>query len=698
MSALPSIVIRATAWSVLLLLGVGLPFGMIIGAGSAAGAWLGILCIDGSVSFRGRAVPAVVVANLVVLAVLLASVPLSGLLPMGWTGVVSWNFLAGAFFGSVLVPCVMLVSRMFGSNIMEVLAAGLVASIPFFDASGGHFERPRWFADQVIGSGGDPVLFLSWTGIFLILLPVMGLLAVSPAGKRVRQRTSRSSRKPLLGIALVIFLAGGLSFLLSKRLPPVAAVPIKPPRPPLSFSGTPPPPPPPPDPCPVAAVQFSDIPRGSPRLKGFYFRKPDPECFTNPMPSGPRVLQMTLWYLKEGEGPLVTPGESLEMMVHRDFERAKSVSWSATKMPSISGHDDFMVHADDESDDVVSAIDSLGIRTNTPVAPSREIERLIQLMDSTLAGKRQPPASGLVGILSRGGKAERVAASPSLQAALITDWIGRTGTLDEKSTDGSISFDEFGKTGVLRGTGRQFSQLAVDALKSRGIEARLAEGYFVPSENQPDDRILITEGNKDVWPEVRTASGVWMPLPVRPQKVSSNEKPPQQEDRKKEIFDALRKKDASKHSEPLAGKHVPSVEQFKKQAGWAGALLILSVFLFLITKRILFPFFLILGSRREVRSRILFKTLAEVSERKYGTRGFGQTWEQYAVSVIEPLSPRRAEILRKVGATVSFSRSLPLGPMSAANSFLLFHLACLMPQNLHFRPRSTNHPIPAINQ
>ena len=199
---------------------------------------------------------------------------------------------------------------------------------------------------------------------------------------------------------------------------------------------------------------------------------------------------MTVWYLKEGVAPLVIPGETLEMAITPDFERAKSASWSATRMPSVSQHDDFMLHPGDEPEEVVTAMASLSLRTNPPIAATPDIQKFLGSMDQILAGKQPPPEKGILSILSRGGDAEKASASPSLKAILITDWIGINGTLDEKSTNGSHSLDEFVKTG-LKGTSRQFSELAVASLKARGIDARLAEGYFVPTEAHPDDRILI---------------------------------------------------------------------------------------------------------------------------------------------------------------------------------------------------------------
>ena len=155
-------------------------------------------------------------------------------IPLGLIGLASWNLVSGAFFGAVIIPCAMSAGRVLGTNILEALVAALVASIPFLDASGGHFEKPRWFADLVVARGQDPALLLSWAGGSLILLSVLGLLSIPSSKSEKRERPS--------GLLFVILLAGGFTFLLSTQLPPVPATPHQPPRPPMSFAGTPPPP------------------------------------------------------------------------------------------------------------------------------------------------------------------------------------------------------------------------------------------------------------------------------------------------------------------------------------------------------------------------------------------------------------------------------------------------------------------------
>ena len=672
---------RMVVWSLLLIFGIGVPFGMITGSGAAIGAMVGIICMGKSFRmFGGRKVPTVLILCVLIMVLLALRYILTEILPLGLLGVGLPNFLIGAFFASAIVPFAMLANRILGVNVMEALLAGLVASIPFIDASGGHFERPRWFADLVIGGGGNPALLLSWTGSALLLLSILGLLLLPNTGK---EKDSGLNCAKSLGLLLMVLLAGAISFLLSTLLPPVPASVSPPSKPPMSFAGNPPPPPPP-DPSPIAAVQFSDIPRSSPRLKGFYFRKPDPECSTNAMPSGGRVTEMTIWYLKEGVGPLVNPGESLEMSVPSEFDRAKSASWSATRMPSISNHDDFIIHPDDEPKDIINAVSLLSLATNVPTTASPGIQKFLDAMDQVLAGKQPPPEKGLVGILAKRLENERGSDSPSLQALLITDWIGCIGTLDDKFTNGSPSLDDFLKTGI-KGTKHQLSELAVTSLKARGIEARLAEGYFVPTETQPDDRILIMDNEKDAWPEVHTSSGIWLPLPVHPQKVASDDKPPQQEDRKKEIFDALQKKSLAKH-----------LEAFSKQSGdtgfpLAGTLFMLAVVLVtcvlavFFSKRVLLPLLLILKTPREKRAGSLFHVLTTISVQQYGARGFGETWEFFTTTVIEPVNPLRSQILRKVASLVRFDHSESLAELPAAKIFTFFLLAGLLPRFLQFR-------------
>ena len=676
MSAFTAIATRAVVWSLLLIFGIGLPFGIIAGIGAVFGAILGIHCMGRSLTLgKARNIPAVMIPGILILCMLVASDLLYGLFPSGLTGVVLSNVLKGAFFGAVFVPSAMTVSRLLGTNIPEALVAALVGSIPFLDASGGHFERPRWFADYAISRGHDPAHLLTWAGGGLILFSVFGLLSIPLPENAKRPRPS--------GLLFLILLAGGVTFLISTQLPPVPASPHQPPRPPMSFSGTPPPPPPP-EPNPLAAVQFSDIPRSSPRLKGFYFRKPDPECSTNAMPSGGRVTEMTIWYLKEGVGPLVNPGESLEMSVPSEFDRAKSASWSATRMPSISNHDDFIVHSGDEPEEVATAIASLSLRTNPPLAAPPEIQKFLASMDRIIAGKQSPPEIGLLGTLTRGGEGERVTASPSLQAVLVTDWIGSNGTLDEKFTNGSSSPDEFVKTG-LKGTSRQFSELAVACLKARGINARLAEGYFVAAESQPDDRILITDSCKDAWPEVQTVSGIWLPLPVHPMKVSSNDKSRGQEDRKKEIFDAIRKKKSAEPPGSRANQSKASASSWKTRVAPLVGFFVAASLLLWLLKRVVEPLYLIRRAPVTERAHALFHTLAMISVRRYGARGFGETWEHYAITVIGPVNPHRAEILLDASSRVPFTLSSSLAELPSTKTFLLFLLAGFLPRFVRFR-------------
>ena len=170
-SFIGTIVIRTLVWSLLLLFGIGLSFGVIAGVGAAIGAFLGVLCVGKTFTvWKTWTAPAVVILWVLILALLAVRGTLTGLLPLGLLGVGLANFLTGVLFGAFVVPFTMMANRLIGVNILEALFAGLVASIPFLDASGGHFERPRWFSDLVIERGEDPALLLSWTGGALILL------------------------------------------------------------------------------------------------------------------------------------------------------------------------------------------------------------------------------------------------------------------------------------------------------------------------------------------------------------------------------------------------------------------------------------------------------------------------------------------------------------------------------------------------
>lgn len=689
MSARYQTLVRLIAWSLLMAFGIGVPFGWASAAGSVIGAALGVL-IHGTTRLRFMKwrIPSKVISPVILVALTSVSGLLTAWLPMGLPGVLLINFLLGVLFASVIVPLAMLPGRYLEANPLEAIVAGLVGSLPFVEASGGHFEKPRWFADLVIGGGGNPPHFLAWTGGLLILVAILGTMTFSP-----EKDGKKPEIKSLAGTLLLLIGTGAIVYFLSSILPPVSSCPVHPPRPPMSFAGAPPPPPPP-DPVPLAAAEFSEIPRVSPRLKGIYFRRPDPECGTNAMPSGDRVIKTTIWYLKDNVAPLVTPGESLSMMIPSDFERAHSASWSATRLPGISTRDDFMIHADDDPDDILASLAGMEIRTNQPPVSSPEVSRFLAAMEPILSGQQVPPTNGVLGLLCRGRTIAGSPLSPMVQAVLVSDWVGVNSTLDEKTTNASASVDEFLGRG-LKGTDRQISSCAVTMLKAKGIEARLSEGYFIPAEAQPDNRLLITDNDKAVWPEIRMKNGVWIPLPVHVGKISSKEKPPQVDDRKKEIFDALKNRSsarppATSSSEANSGRYSLRPIILSTMALLASIALVVWFFVTL-----LIPLRRIVMAETNSRSRVLLHTLAAISLKKYGPREYGESWEHYSEMLIKPVNPLREKILRDCAKRVSFDDCKPLALHSAVRSFLTFSLAGFLPGFLFFHSHHNQTSIPS---
>lgn len=238
MSAHYQTLARLTAWSLLMAFGIGVPFGWASGAGSVMGAVLGILIHGTSrLDFMKWRIPSTVISPVILVAIIPVLGLLTDWLPLGLAGVLLINFLLGALFATVVVPLAMLPGRFLDANPVEAIVAGLVGSLPFAEASGGHFEKPRWFADLVMGGGGNPPHFLAWTGGVLILVAIFGTMAFA-LGKDGKKPDINS----LVGALLLMIGTGVIVYFLASIFPPVSSCPIHPPRPPMSFAGIPPPP------------------------------------------------------------------------------------------------------------------------------------------------------------------------------------------------------------------------------------------------------------------------------------------------------------------------------------------------------------------------------------------------------------------------------------------------------------------------
>jgi hypothetical protein len=599
------------------------------------------------------------------------------------------NFLTG------MVSCffaVWLVNRLveaFQSPLPEAIAAGLLASIPFCPGTGGHFERPVWFADPIIARGLDPafLLALSGVGIIFILFCILVLLRTADTSQSPRSRNT-------VGMLLLILFSGGVLFLLAWRIPPVPSSPVAPPKPPLSFSGNPPPPPPP-EPEPVAAVQFSDIILPSPRLHGFYFRHPDPECTTNVMPTGDHVITMTVWYLKDSKAPLVLPGPTLEMTIPPTSDRAKQESWSATKLSwrNHGGKDDFLIHDDDDAETLMESAGSVPLATNTCRLLSPQKAEILRSLEEAKSGKLPISQKGLLKTLTASGVPSLPPAGSALGAAILVDWLSDHTTLDDMATNSPTNVQEFFDAG-LKGSGQILAELAVELLQAQGYQARLARGYFVPGGNEPDDRFLITDAAAASWPEVRTATGFWIPLPVHPHKVQSHSESPPPVDQAKEIFDAL-----AKNRTPV----LTSLRPQDAHRGFVPILSIRSSSLFIGVLVLIIFSGSILGvlldlrsinaASAQTRASVLLARLYRHAEPAYGPRCFGESWINYAEMGIRPFNPRRADLFLEVARMTEQNRIWSPTLLVICRILLAFWFWGRVPKFLQFLHRQPSLPL-----
>jgi hypothetical protein len=679
---------RLLLWSAALFFGFVFWLGPIAASGAVLGASLALFLEGKRLPIGwGRTLPAAVVAAAVALALALVFQFLAGWIAPAVVSVVSFNLCCAIFAGISVVWISSLIAIWSGFDFVEAIAAALVASIPFLESKGGHFLRPRWFSDLVLSAGGDPAMVLSYTGAGMILVLLTGFLLLPRNGKE-----EGSTQMVTGGLFAMLLITSLAAFLLPKVVPPVPSAPLVLPKPPMSFSGNPPPPPPP-QPEPVAAVQLSDILNPSHRLHGFYFRKPDPETLTDSMPWTNRLARYTVWYLKPGVGPLVLPGKSLEMPVVSSFDRAKSASWSATCLEAISNHEDFIIHPDDDPDTILSSTGEVGVRSNTPAVPSPEEARFLASLDSVMARKAPPPEKGVIRTLIDGGNATNPVSGGMLSAVMITEWIASHGCLDDSSTNAPKSADDFIRAG-MKGREVDFTLLAVDLLKARGLEARKAEGYFVPADQQPDDRLIITDAEAATWPEVRALDGEWIPLPVRPWKTDSHDQSKPPEDRKKEIFDAL-----AKDRHPPKSSQSPSERRTASprfSTGWGIILAPLAVILgvFLVS-RILVPIRTLIVAPADLRPRILLGMMGSLSTVR-DPRRFGQSWERYAEEVLGNRNLHRGRLMRAVVPKCSLDKPSPMGAFAAVFILLSFRGWGFVPNFLQFTLHPTNPSPPPI--
>ena len=677
-------ILRSFAWGVVFLCGLAGTLGWIAAWGGVAGSFLCILSYGQHLVWRRfsinteRALPVVIL----ILFLLLPLVAVLFGLPL--CALILSNALIGALAASLTLLLIQSISSVSGLALVEPIAAALTATLPLLSSSHGHFTNPRWLSDLLIQSGMDPSTIHSWIGIAVIAVAILLLMP----GKLSNTEGYGAVFGRVMGILLLVTLTVGGVILLSRIIPTVIFSSAEPPPPPLSFAGDPPPPPPP-QPQPLAAVQFSKVIDPSrQRLKGFYFRQPDPECATNSVmdwgEGGRFSVQSTIFYLKNGVGPLVLPGNSFLTSIPSPSLRVPQASWSTSRLPRVGEHTDF------RPSDVESII-AVELKTNSSTTATKEMEGVMDSIQSILDRKSPAPEKGILSrLVSSVENLPKVTSSTSLQACVIVDWLEQRGEYDSTATDNLPDCDSFIRGG-LKGTSRHFAELAVKLMQSRGIKARLSEGYFVPAEKNPDDRVLIIDSHKETWPEVQTISGIWIPLPVKPLKVTTRDEPPPQEDRKEEIFDAIKKdKDKGKTESLIAVVVKPSY-------GWARPLLLgiavtvaLCFAIYWLSVELILPVVRIKKAVPAKRSRVLLRELSIQGERRFGSRRFGESWESFS-GRIGDRNQRASQAMRKACDYADLDHPSDPGITVASKIMLSFVLSRLMPTILK---KKTNHPQP----
>jgi hypothetical protein len=370
------------------------------------------------------------------------------------------------------------------------------------------------------------------------------------------------------------------------------------------------------------------------------------------------------------------------MSVPCDSDRAREESWSATRIAwRIPGdRSDFVIHSDDDAESILESAGSVSITRSSPITHSQEESSFLGSLDQVLDHKAPLPDQGLIKTLLQGSEDVKIPEGSGLQAAVIADWVGSHGTLDDR-TNANVKPGEFVRSG-LKGNAKSFAELTVSLLKAKGISARLAEGYFVPGEQSPDNQLLITDEEKCFWPEILTSSGVWIPLPVHPVKVESQGKPSQQEDRKKEIFDALSKKhDIGKTQQ--RGKTLHAEKPPWSSIGYGALAMLALTFAFPITRTIR-DVVMICKQPAETRGRVLLQRIAAIYARSGQHRAYGQTWESYMSDHVARLNPARAGVLQKVLERCSIDQTQSVGKGRALVLYFSSLFWGFVPKRLQF--------------
>jgi hypothetical protein len=587
---------------------------------------MAVTFIGPSLSFRVRGImiPGLVPMILGLFLLIMVSSVVRDHVPSLWYSLITDNLLGGMLVAFIVVGSLQGVADGWEwLRPLEPVGFGLFLCIPFLSSDGGDFTKPQWLSDLVVQRGSTVETSLFLLGITVAIFSVMTLF--------MAPKENIPSVKAPLGIICVLFLALVIGYALFQFLPSVPATHRAPPPPPLSFAGNPPPPPPP-QPQPVAIIQLSKpLVTMSFRLSGFYFRsaKAGSQDRMDIDTNSPRLLETKIYYIDGGEYPLDPVGRSLGTNIPspnpQRFKRAELVE---TLLPSISEGSDFTQKSPE-------SLASINLQTDVVVMPtSPVISNVNQKVDSIISGKEPPKPGSLLESIAADYTSESQLAA-SLEAGGLVEWLEQNGTLDSDAKAKDPADSEAFLKGGMKGNSRQFSELAVTLLRAKGIKARVAEGYIIPSEKVPTDRLVITDGQKDYWPEVLAKNGVWIPMPVHPEKVVSRQNPPPKEDIKDELFEAL--KAHQKACLPVGPK-----SPFKSSLNPDQIFLIIVGVLMVCFAGLCILYRWIQGIWFEPIGRIMnayppsrmnhfaLHEAAGISEKMFRKREFGESWNEYA--------------------------------------------------------------------
>ena len=447
--------------------------------------------------------------------------------------------LAISFFCAVALQ--ILSGRFTALRIFESVILGLLFCLPLLASNGGQFTRPQWLADCVIERGLSLPLILALLGMTI----AVASLALQPGANEPASGPPKSRHRQLSVLLLVLILGAFVAWDAFLLFGPVKTSPA-PILPPVSFAGDPPPPLPP-QPNTLVAIQFTITHTPAKRLGGFYFRINDQaELSLEASPVGAPV-ETKIYYLDKSIGNLSLAGHSKFASLPPPGHSFKKADLVHTKVPLVSEKSEI-----DEKK--VSPICELDLIAQEPESAPQQVSALMERISSSVNGTTKAASGSFMEQIQTSirSKPER-AQSLLLQAMAITDWLEQNGDFSGgNKTQEALSVEEFVKGG-LKGNSGDFARLATAMLKSQGIKARLAEGFFHPMEAIPIDQLLLTDSHRETWVEVLTAKGDWIILPIRPTKVSDRDPPPPQEDLKQQLFDEIEKGPASQTTASYAG-------------------------------------------------------------------------------------------------------------------------------------------------